>query len=98
MTADQPENQSTLHAIVSGRVQGVGFRMFTAGKARRLPITGMVRNLPNGNVEVKARGARPDLDTLLGYLHKGPNFSRVDNVECQWDVEMGEYTEFRVER
>ena len=68
---------------VTGRVQGVGFRYWTVAEvhALRLPITGMVRNLPDGNVEVVAESAdRHAIDQLLARLATGPNSARVDTV------------------
>lgn len=52
------------HYIVTGRVQGVGFRWFTQNRARSLGLCGWVRNMPNGTVEVWAEGPPSDLDSL----------------------------------
>jgi len=80
------ENENTLHAIVRGRVQGVGFRYFVSKCAGSLKISGTVRNLPDGSVEVKASGDRASLDQLVERLWKGPMFSRVSSVETMWDA------------
>lgn len=85
-----------LHAIVSGRVQGVGFRFFVLGRARRLGLTGSVRNLPDGRVDVLARGAEDELRKLAGALHEGPPLSRVDDVKLQWGVEAPAGSEFTI--
>jgi len=66
--------------IVRGRVQGVGFRDFVRRTAEEIGVTGMVRNLDDGNVEVIAAGTKQQLDTLSGYLHRGPHFSDVHGV------------------
>lgn len=66
------DNNSCLHAVVHGRVQGVFFRASTQKKARALGLTGWVRNLPDGTVEVLAVGPRPALEALLAWLHEGP--------------------------
>jgi acylphosphatase len=76
--------ETTLAAIVFGRVQGVGFRYFVATRAAKLDLAGTVRNLPNGSVEVKARGERAALEELLRRLGEGPILSRVTGVETEW--------------
>lgn len=71
-------------AIVYGRVQGVGFRFFVKNKAISLKITGWVRNLPDGNVEIRAQGDTPNLEQLLHLIETGPVGSRVEKVGFQW--------------
>lgn len=71
----------TCRYLVSGRVQGVGYRYFTAREARGLGVTGWVRNLPDGRVEVLAMGETGQLEALLGRLWQGPPLSRVLDVE-----------------
>ena len=63
-------------AIVSGRVQMVMFRDFACRKARKIGVTGFVRNLPDGTVEVIAQGAKNNLEKLIVYLHKGSMLSK----------------------
>lgn len=74
----------TLHAVVSGRVQGVFFRAWTRDKARRLQLSGWVRNLPDKRVEVLAQGEESALNKLLEKLHQGPPLARVDRVESEF--------------
>ena len=71
-------------AIVSGRVQGVGFRYFVQRTAQQLQLEGYARNLPDGTVEVAAQGDRKALDNLVAELNRGPGFSRVENVLTTW--------------
>ncbi len=71
------------HYVVSGRVQGVGFRQFTAEKSRGLKISGWVKNLPDGKVEAEAQGSEDELRAFEKILHTGPALSRVDVVEMQ---------------
>ncbi|MGH8459624.1 MAG: acylphosphatase [Nevskiales bacterium] len=66
---------------VSGRVQGVGFRYAALHEARRLGVSGWVRNLPDGRVEVLAQGTDELLDRLSGWLQQGPPGARVTGVE-----------------
>ncbi|MGF1720871.1 acylphosphatase [Vibrio kyushuensis] len=65
---------------VSGTVQGVGFRYFTAMKANELNLHGYVRNLNNGDVEVLASGATSEMEELEGWLEQGPRLAKVDRI------------------
>jgi acylphosphatase len=67
--------------LVSGRVQGVGFRFHVKMAARRHGLTGDVRNLPDGRVEVRAQGPAEPMAALLATVRGGPPGSRVDEVE-----------------
>ncbi len=70
-----------LHAVISGRVQGVGFRFATRGKALSLGLTGWVRNRPGGEVELVAEGEEAAVESLFQWLHEGPPGARVDEVQ-----------------
>lgn len=85
-----------LNAIVTGRVQAVGYRNFAWKAARNLPVLGYVRNLPDGNVEVVAEGPHAALEALLEKLHKGPLLSRVIDVRTEYASATGEFNEFVV--
>lgn len=67
--------------VVRGRVQGVGYRYFVTRQAERLGLGGFARNLPDGSVEVVARGGVEELDRLEAALRRGPFMSRVATVE-----------------
>lgn len=88
--------QERLHATVSGRVQMVMFRDFTQRKASGLKLTGEVRNLSDGTVEVIAEGAREQLETLLEKLHHGPILAHVESITTSWLPATGAYTTFRI--
>jgi acylphosphatase len=78
---------AALHAIVRGRVQGVGFRAFVEYQARSLGLTGWARNLGDGrSVEVIAEGSREGLDALLAQIKQGPRAAHVEAVEATWGV------------
>lgn len=77
------ETNETRRYIVTGRVQGVGFRWFVEHAAVQLGLAGWVRNRADGSVEVLATGSRERLHTLYTELRKGPRASRVDNVEVE---------------
>jgi acylphosphatase len=72
--------QQTKRYLVSGAVQGVGFRYFTQHAAAKLHLSGYVRNLHDGRVEVFACGAREQLAQLREYLQRGPRFATVREV------------------
>lgn len=74
------EEQAARRYYVSGMVQGVGYRYFARGAARKLGLAGYVRNLNDGRVEVYAIGALAALDALRDELHRGPHSSEVSSV------------------
>lgn len=87
---------ASLQATVSGRVQGVFFRAFVESHALELNLTGYVRNLPDGTVEVRAEGERQRLEKLVDYLGKGPPPARVQKVKTDWTEYQGIFRGFRV--
>ena len=87
---------ASVQAIVYGRVQGVFFRDFVARRASELGLTGYVRNLPDGGVEVLTEGERKQLEKLISYLKVGPSAARVEKVATSWSEYTGSYSGFRV--
>jgi len=79
--ADRPTAAGAIRAVVSGEVQGVGFRDATVRRARVLDLAGWVRNGEHGTVEVHAEGAEPAVDELVAFLRAGPPYARVSAVE-----------------
>jgi acylphosphatase len=73
--------ESAIHMIVRGMVQGVGFRFFVRREASRFGVTGWVKNLPDGSVEVYAEGEENALSPFIESVEEGPRFSRVKGVE-----------------
>ncbi len=90
------DTHARLHAIVSGIVQGVNFRYYTQDRARQLRLTGWVRNLADGTVEVTAEGPRPALDKLLEFLRRGPPAASVTGVRTEWRQASGEFDGFEL--
>jgi acylphosphatase len=90
------EDQSRLHAIVVGRVQGVSFRYYVVEQAGSLNLSGWVRNKWNGSVEVSAEGSHLNLETLLQALREGPPMASVDDVCFEWQPYTGEFKDFQV--
>jgi len=71
-----------LRVIVYGRVQGVGFRYYTRREAKRLGLTGWVRNLSDGSVEAVINGDPGQIDIMKQWLNHGPSSAVVDVLEC----------------
>jgi acylphosphatase len=90
--------QSRVRIVVTGRVQGVFFRREITDLARRLNISGWVRNLPDGRVEVLGEGEKPILEELIRFCHVGPAGAVVRNVEVEWSEGVGEFRGFRITR
>jgi acylphosphatase len=82
--------------LVTGRVQGVGFRQFTAIRARALGLRGFARNLPNGQVEVVAEGERSALLRLLEAIGSGPPGAEVSDLRTDWADEPASAREFLI--
>ena len=68
------------HLVITGRVQGVGYRLWAKREARRLGLRGWVRNLSNGDVEALAIGAAAQVDAFVQACHTGPGMARVTGV------------------
>lgn len=85
-----------LHAILNGRVQGVGFRYFVRQYALQLGLAGWVRNLHSGAVELRAEGPRAALEQLVLAMRQGPPGAVVDDVNLDWSPARAEFTEFTV--
>ncbi len=84
-------------AVVSGRVQGVGFRFFAERAAREAGVKGWVRNRPDGTVETMVEGEQAAVDGYLDRLRKGPLGSRVAGVTIE-DVSPGSFHSFDITR
>jgi acylphosphatase len=85
-----------IHVIVSGRVQGVAFRYFAENRANELGLTGWIRNLYDGRVEVLAEGERVGLERLLDLLREGPRMARVEELDVEWREYTGAFPDFRI--
>jgi acylphosphatase len=82
--------------VVSGRVQGVGFRYFTQDTARREGVTGWVRNLPDGRVEAYVEGEAEAVTRVERAIRSGPRGARVERVYVDVEDATGEYETFSV--
>jgi acylphosphatase len=91
-----PSELVTAGIIVSGRVQGVGYRFFTESTALRLGIKGWSKNLPDGRVQLEVEGSRDAVLSFIEELKVGPRMARVSSVEVDWMPHKGRYENFYI--
>jgi acylphosphatase len=82
--------------VIRGRVQGVFFRAAAQREARRLGVTGWVKNRADGNVEMLAEGDEDAIKEFCMWASHGPSAARVDNVDQRWRGYTGEFPEFSI--
>ncbi len=90
------KNDVRAHLYISGIVQGVFFRAHTRDVALNLNLTGCVRNLNDGRVEVTAEGPKDNIERLIEWCHTGPSGARVDAVRTDWEEPTGEFRNFEI--
>lgn len=83
------------HIFVSGFVQGVGYRAYVRSKAKKIGLTGWVRNLSDGRVEAVLQGENEQIDTLLKLLRRGPFFAKVTDIVVDWEEKGEDFPEFQ---
>ncbi len=96
MTTQKQAGHARLHLVISGRVQGVGFRFSAYDEAKDLALAGWVRNIPGGEVEIVAEGSKENLQMLAAWARLGPPSAHVTEVREDWLDSTGEFTEFRI--
>jgi len=82
--------------LVRGRVQGVYFRASSQREARRLGLSGWVKNRGDDNVELLAEGEEEGLKDLIAWANRGPSSARVDRVDVRWRSFTGDFPDFRI--
>ncbi len=91
------ETRKRVHAIVSGIVQGVCYRAFTRDAARQIgDLSGFVRNLPDGTVELVAEGPADRVDELLERCRQGPPYGRVSSIVVDEEAPTGDISGFEI--
>lgn len=85
-----------VHIWVSGSVQGVFFRYSARLRAEELDLTGYVRNLYDGRVEIVAEGEKDKLISLVSWAHRGPTGARVREVNVEWEKPTDSYSSFAI--
>lgn len=88
--------KKAVEALISGRVQGVCFRMETERAARRIGVTGWVMNLPDGRVKALFEGEPERVDAIVRWCEKGPLMARVDEVMVKETPFTGGYDDFEI--
>ncbi len=89
-------NKVRVRAIISGRVQGVFFRMETKRAADRIGVSGWVRNLRDGTVEAVFEGKRDRVEAVLDWCRQGPPHAAVADVAVTWGEYTGEFSGFNI--
>ena len=92
------QGDASVHIIVSGVVQGVGFRFFTQRLARQYGLVGYVRNRPDGRVEADVEGPRGLLQDFLKEIRRGPRFGHVESLQAAWGEPTERYIRFEIRR
>jgi acylphosphatase len=90
------ETKTRAIAIISGRVQGVFFRMETKRAADRFGVSGWVRNLKDGSVEAMFEGDQDRVDAVLDWCRQGPPHADVLDVTVTWNTYTGEFKGFNI--
>ena len=88
--------EKQLHLIVHGRVQGVFYRLNAQHAAKKYYLTGYVKNLDKGSVEIVAEGEEEDLKQFLRWCKKGPLLAKVEDIDISWKKYSGEFPDFGV--
>ncbi|MBI2912092.1 MAG: acylphosphatase [Chloroflexi bacterium] len=85
-----------IHVVLRGRVQGVYFRQSAQEMARRLGLSGWVRNNSEGSVEAVAEGPRDALEQFVAWCRRGPPGAYVQEADLRWEIPTGEFHRFDV--
>jgi acylphosphatase len=85
-----------MRCVITGKVQGVQYRVYAQDSAVELDLVGYVKNLPNGTVEVLAQGMPDTLKEFVEYLYEGSLSSAVESVSVDWQTAEKTFTEFSV--
>jgi acylphosphatase len=85
-----------VRVFAGGRVQGVAYRFYAERRAVQLGVTGWVRNLADGRVEVLAEAESGRIEAFLDGLRKGPRLARIETFEVRREPATGEFTDFRI--
>lgn len=85
-----------IHAYISGRVQGVGYRYSTLNQANRMGLTGWVKNMPDGRVEALFEGEEGLINQMLNWCQQGPSMAYVTNIEKFKKEYSGQFYDFSI--
>jgi acylphosphatase len=82
------------HILITGKVQGVGYRQYLKSHAKKLTLFGWVQNLPDGSVEALVQGEKENIDDLIAMCKIGPFMSDVVAVNVSWEIVRDVYPDF----
>jgi acylphosphatase len=85
-----------IHVIISGKVQGVWFRVNTKNKAEQLNLTGWVRNTSDGKVEAIFEGEERDINKMIKWCYEGPPLANVKNVNVETKSQLNGFLRFEI--
>jgi len=85
-----------IHLLISGKVQGVFYRMNAKNKADELGLVGWVKNAPDGKVEILAEGKEKGLKEFIKWCYNGSKGARIDEVEVEWGDCKNKFDKFRI--
>lgn len=84
------------HILVSGRVQGVAFRYYARNIASQLGVSGWIKNLPDGKVELLVEGSKNSVEEMVEWCKRGSRMAEVEDIEVDWLPYSGKYNEFQL--
>ena len=84
------------HLLISGVVQGGGYRWSCQRAAKGIGVTGWVRNLPDGRVEVVAQGTKEQVEQLIQWCYRGPEEARVSDIAVAYEETAGDFQDFGI--
>lgn len=84
------------HVYIQGSVQGIGYRYWTRGQARKLRLTGWARNLSDGRVEAVFDGPQKSVEEMIKRCRKGPMFAGIKHIDIIWEETKGEFKDFEI--
>lgn len=96
MTDPSPCERVCAKLLISGQVQGVGYRAFTRRLASSKGLVGGVRNLDDGRVEAEVEGDKTVILELLSQLKSGPPGARVRDIQVEWGAASGRHSNFQI--
>ena len=84
------------HLLISGRVQGVSYRMAAWQQAQQLALSGWVSNLADGRVEMIIQGQTDSLEKMIAWAEQGPRFANVSHIEISERTASADFTDFEI--
>ena len=96
MTDPIPDERVRAKLLITGYVQGVGYRAFTRQAASRRGLVGGVKNLDNGHVEADVEGMKSMIEDMIKELKVGPPGAHVRQIQIEWSAASGRFVDFQI--